>query len=166
MELIITLAVFFIFVTSVINIFASAIKYQRKIGLLADLLNGSSYATEYMSRAIRMAQKDLFGVCIAPKDNFLLISSNRIMFLNYNSECQEFYLDNGAIWASKQGIAQPLTASSINITDLEFAISGQSQLDDLQPKVTFAFSLETRENEPKQINLQSSVSQRQLDVPY
>lgn len=166
-ELLVTVTVFSIAITTSLSLLTSAIKEQRKALGSAYLLDTASYVTEYISRALRMAQKDLSGDCVGTaKGNFGGPDENHIKFLNYNGECQEFFLEGEAIKVRRLGVSQPLTPSNLTVANLEFAISGASQDDNLQPKVSFVLKLATKELEPKILNLQSTVSQRQLDVAY
>lgn len=167
-EILIAVSVFSIAVAAFMGLFTSAFKYQQKAQSAVELLNNISFVTEYMSKALRMAQKDMDGKCIDAKGNFLLLSDSHIKFLNYNGECQEFYLGSGdgQLWTRKLNASQQLTSSRINIESLKFYISGGSQNDQLQPKVTFVFKFKTKEIQPQSITTQTTVSQRQLDVPY
>lgn len=101
---------------------------------------------------------------------------DRIRFINYDNKCQEFFYENGQI-KTKISIDRgadlfqeplPLTSGHIQIESLQFIISGESQGDDLQPKVTVSIEARGREmvlGRPK-IQIQTSISQRILDVEY
>lgn len=168
-ELLVTITVFSIVITASLSLFASALKEQRKALSSAYLLNTASYVTDYISRALRMAQKDMAGSCIAAKHNFATLQEYQIKFLNSKGKCQEFFLEGGIIKVRKSeisGIPQNLTPANLQVENLKFKITGEGQDDLLQPKVTFIFKLKTKEPEPQTFNLQTTVSQRQLDVPY
>ncbi|MBZ9572787.1 prepilin-type N-terminal cleavage/methylation domain-containing protein [Patescibacteria group bacterium] len=165
-ELLVTITIFSIVITGFLGLFASAFKEQRKNLNLQYLLQNTSYISEYMSRALRMAKKDINGNCITPKDNFALLTQDHIKFLNYNEECQEFFLDGEVLKVRKLGITQPLTSSNLIVERLKFEISGETQEDTLQPKVIFSLKIKNKELEPQELNLQTTISQRDLDVRY
>jgi prepilin-type N-terminal cleavage/methylation domain-containing protein len=167
-ELLITIMVFSIVITGFLALFSSAFENQRKSLAQAHLLNSASYLTEYISRALRMAKKDLTGSCITLKYNYENPGgdSSKIRFLNYNDECQEFFLQNGVLKVKKSGVTLSLTPSNLTVESLKFEISGESQNDQLQPRVTFALKLKTSQQPSQIINLQTTISQRDLDVAY
>jgi len=162
-EILVAMVAFLIVITGALNLFSSAFKYQKQNIEQITLLNSASYVTEYMSRALRMAKKDLNATCIAQNHNFELVTSEHIKFLNDDNVCQEFYVENQVLKVSKGGVSQPLTPADISVQKLEFQIQGESQTDNFQPKVTFLISLKKGE---KELTFQTTVSQRDLDVEY
>ena len=95
------------------------------------------------------------------------------MFINANSQCQEFRLTAQRIeevfWQGGEISSQAfLTSNNPAITSLEFLLKGEGQDDDFQPRVTFAFKIEGQgakaESRPS-LQFQTSVSQRSVDVP-
>lgn len=175
-ELLITITIFSIVVTSFFGLFSSAFREQRKNLNLQYLLQNTSYLSEYMSRALRMAQKDLSGNCLSALANFENPDGNlsKIRFLNYEGKCQEFLLESETLKVRKStdesssnfGIPEPVTPQNIRIENLRFEISGESQLDTLQPKVTFSLNIKNKTLEPQTLNMQTTISQRELDVQY
>ncbi len=175
LELLITITVFSIVITSAIGLFGSALSNQKKLTAEADLLGGASYATEYISRALRMARKDMQGECIMQKDNFATFEQNsRIRFLNYENKCQEFLLDDERIITKKSydgdsanlGSGYLLTStSSLLVVNLNFIIKGNNQNDNLQPRVNFALDLRSNISDTI-LKVQTGVSQRELDFAY
>jgi len=165
-ELLITITVFSLITVTSLQLFSSAFKEQRKTLARTYLLSEASYATEYISRALRMAKKDLDGVCISAKHNFTLPSQDHVIFMNYNGECQEFFLENNLLKVKKFGVSQSLIPSNLFVENLKFEILGESQDDTLQPRVTFVLLLKTTEPELQELKLETTVSQRNLDVKY
>lgn len=178
-ELMVSLTVFAILLIAFMGLFASAINQYRRIMQKNMLLSAASYAAEYMDRAIRMARKDLTGDCLgagAAKDNFsnpLGLASLR--FLNSDNKCTEFYLEGGQIKVKKSNNNQSsgfpasgesITASNITVESLRFFIVGDGQANVLQPRVTIAFYLKDNNPDFQRMYLQTTVSQRELDVTY
>lgn len=164
-EILVTITIFSIIMTAFLGLFSSAFKNQQKNLSVIQLLNNTSYISEYMSRALRMAKKDLGAVCIGEKDNFEITAAG-IKFLNYQGECQEFFLENQTLKVSKDGIIHALTSASVEVENLNFEILGQTQIDFLQPRISFALTLKTIKTPVREIKLQTTVSQRDLDVLY
>ena len=202
-EMLVAVAIFSIIVAAISGLFISSIRTQGRILATQELLDQTSYALEYMGRAIRMAKKELNcgdddtqeycdpinpSQCLIDPDlppsyyygyNYQVSPSpigDRIRFINYDNKCQEFFYENGQIktkisdkrLAARFLAPLPLTSGHIQIESLQFIISGESQGDDLQPKVTVSIEARGREtvSERPKIQIQTSISQRTLDVEY
>jgi prepilin-type N-terminal cleavage/methylation domain-containing protein len=169
-ELLVSMTIFSIVMVSVINLFSAGIETQRKTLALQTLSNSTSYVIEYMSRSIRMAKKDLGGIYIDAGCNFKPSDSEEsyIRFLNYDGKQQEFKLDNEQIKEKKELASEPtaLTSDNFKVNKLVFRVSGGCQDDELQPKVTIVIEIQTKETKPQILNLQTTISQRDLDVKY
>lgn len=171
-EMIAAVGIFAITVGTISGLFISAVRAQRKSLATQELLDRTSYVIEYMGRTIRMAQKDIDGTCIIAKTNYENPGGDvsKIKFINYEGVCQDFFLDNNQIKEYKTGYATslPLTPPELKINSLKFYLSGQSQNDVLQPRVTIFLEIESGRipQSPPKIQVQTSVSQRALDVEY
>ncbi|MEK9153046.1 MAG: prepilin-type N-terminal cleavage/methylation domain-containing protein, partial [Patescibacteria group bacterium] len=60
-ELLVSISVFSIFITVDAQLLASALKYYQQGIEKTELLNHISYSLDFMSRSLRMAQKDING---------------------------------------------------------------------------------------------------------
>lgn len=165
-EILIAISIFSVVVTGAINLFSSLIKYQKNLLDKAYVLSTLSYTTEYMAKALRMAQKDIAGTCIGSGKNFVLTAGPNIKFLNSSNECQEFFLEGGAIKVRKLNISQNLTPANILIESLSFNLSGESQDDYFQPKISFVLKAKAVSSVAPSFIIQTTISQRMLDVFY
>ncbi|MCD6233214.1 prepilin-type N-terminal cleavage/methylation domain-containing protein [bacterium] len=176
-ELLVAMAVFSISASAIVGLFGSAVKIQMSVLERQSILDNISYSLEYMSRALRMAQKDLGGHCIAKGYNFQQLDGpSSVRFLNYDGDgkCEEFLLKDGQIMVrkssdnSKDNLSspEPLTSSRITVENLIFCLSGEEQGDELQPKVTIGAVLQSQKGKTQEIRVQTTVSQRNLDVQY
>ena len=169
-ELLISMTIFSIVMISAIGLFDAGIKNQRKALALQTLSDNTSYTIEYMSRTIRMAKKDLTGIYIMAGCNFENPGGNlsKIRFLNYHKELQEFILENGQIKEKKgsETVFTPLTSDNFQVNKLFFKLFGKCQTDELQPKVTIVIEIQTKEAKPQILKLETTISQRDLDVKY
>jgi prepilin-type N-terminal cleavage/methylation domain-containing protein len=172
-ELLTSLTVFVVVVTVASGIFISAIRAQRRALAYQELLDQTSYLMEYMSRAIRMAKKDFDGNCMGgdPNLNYKISSSGGIVFENYNGDCQEFYAQGGKLWELKAS-GSPVELTSDNLEVLTFNIGSDDswdQDDNLQPRITLFLHIKrvgTTPEEQPDIEIQTTISQRKLDVIY
>ena len=178
-EMLVAVTVFAITVGAISGIFISGIRTQRRVLATQELLDQTSYVLEYMGRALRMAKKDLTGNCLTTAGTKYNYESDlgRIRFLNYDNKCQEFYLAGNILMERKSDdgtptwiIDLPLTSSHLQVNSFKINLSGQAQppTDYLQPRVTIFLEILGRETglgRPK-IQIQTSVSQRDLDVQY
>ena len=168
-EILVVITTLAIFMTAVVSLFASAMTEQRKGMDRAYLLNQGSFVAEYVSRALRMAQKDVTGGCITAGANYEITrGGNGIKFLNYRTSdnCQEFYVEDKVLKVVKYGVIQNLTPSGLSVESLIFNISGEAQNDRFQPKVTFSWRFRSTGLMPQDLILQTTISQRELDVLY
>jgi len=165
-EIMIAISVFSIMIISLFGFFHSAFLSQEKSLNSIYLLDNASFLSEYMSRSIRMARKDINGDCIEAKANFYQSDDSHLKFLNYNGECQELFLQNGSLVLSKSGETQNLTPDDILVEDLVFHVKGGSQSDFIQPRVTFILAMKNKKGPIQSIKIQTTVSQRQLDIEY
>lgn len=177
-ELLVAISVFSIFITISSQLLAVALSEHQKASEKAELLNQISYALEYMNRSLRMAQKDTFGNCIFKNSNYENSGGNAsLRFLNYEGKCMEFYRDDElqVIMVKKSiddndkdnlGAPVALTSAGHSVDSLYFLLNGQSQGDSLQPSVSIAMKIKGRTSVAQEIQIQSTVSQRQLDVQY
>lgn len=166
LEILIAISIFAVVATGAVNLFSSLIKSQKRLLDKAYVLSTLSYSVEYMSKALRMAQKDIAGNCIGSGENFILTPGPNIKFLNSNGDCQEFFLEGDAIKVRKLSIVQNLTPANIIIESLNFSVLGGGQVDNLQPKITFTLKARALNSQEAPLLIQTTVSQRMLDFFY
>jgi len=170
-ELLVSVSVFAILIGGASGAFVSTIQAQRKSLAFQELLAQTSYLEEYMSRAIRMGKKDIAGTCITAKSNYDITRSDngiKFKFMNYKEECQEFYLSDSKLWENKNGDRE-LSSSQLNVEIFNIQVSGNSQTDSFQPRVTLFLKIKGAGLKPEQqpeIKIQTTISQRNLDVQY
>lgn len=167
-EILVSAFIFSLIFTVGIGILTSGIKFQKRAILNSQLLSQMSYVLEYMSRAIRMAKKDLTNQCaIGAKMNYgAALNGPGIRFKNYQNKCQEFYLEGNQLkeWREGQGYSS-LTSTDFEVTN--FGIEGQDSWDQddfLQPRVTLFFEVKPKGKEFPKLKLQTTISQRNIDI--
>jgi prepilin-type N-terminal cleavage/methylation domain-containing protein len=173
LEVIVALTVLTIALSSVSGSFISVIRSQKYAQERVLIINQLSYVVEYLSRALRMARKDdtVGGLDCLPglsKVNYALTRGGRgIKFQAYNQQCQEFYWDenNKKLKEVKNNVEADLTSNDLEIINFLIGPADSwDQNDEDQPRVTFL--IEARSVKLPQISLkiQTSISQRNLDV--
>jgi prepilin-type N-terminal cleavage/methylation domain-containing protein len=175
-EILVAVTIFSLLLSAASGIFISTLKAQKYNLGTQQLLNQTSYAMEYMSRAIRMAKKDIDGNCTGGANLNYSKTDSKIMFENYDGNCQEFsreWDDAAGVYRlkeTKEGSANYLTSSDLDL--LSFNIGPDDswdQNDDLQPRITIFLEIKGKGPKPEQepgIKIQTTVSQRNLDVQY
>lgn len=180
-EMLMAIAVFILVLGSASGLFVWTIQKQTRALLTQELLSQTSYLIEYMSRYIRMAKKDLTGTCLTTagaKNNYETNEArDRIRFLNYRDICQEFFLEGNQIKERKStdksaanfGAPLPLTSPRLQVVSFKLGPPDSwDQEDTDQPRVTISLNIKTRELQPTppEIKIQTTISQRELDVKY
>lgn len=160
-EILVAVAIFASVVTTASAIFVSALRAQRQSLAYQQLLDQTSYLMEYMSRAIRMAKKDMDGSCIAAKLNYAFVDQC-LKFKNYQGECQQFCLDGLRLKEIKAGVQSYLTSPDLRVNSFSVTLIGQTQDDNLQPLVSIFLDIGGKEQ--SKIRIQTSISQRDLDI--
>ncbi|MBI4101528.1 MAG: prepilin-type N-terminal cleavage/methylation domain-containing protein [Candidatus Nealsonbacteria bacterium] len=163
-EMLVAVAIFSLVAVASSEIFVFSIKGQRKYLASQEILDQASYFMEYASKAIRMAKKDVDGVCIGPKLNYQKTHGGQgIRFKNYQGICQEFYLEGGQLKEDKGGVVSSLTSGNLQVVSFNIGPEDAwDQEDTDQPKVTFF--LEIQGKEQAKIKIQTTVSQRNPDI--
>jgi prepilin-type N-terminal cleavage/methylation domain-containing protein len=172
-EILVAVAVFSIVVGIASGLFVSSIRTQRGSLAHQQLLDQTSYIMEYMGRAIRMAKKDMDGACTGGAKLNYAKTDSKIMFKNYEDECQEFFRewdDDSEVYRLKEkkaGDENYLTSPTLNVVSFEIADFGWTQFDSEQPRTTLFLNVEgvgTRPEETPTMKLQTTISQRNPDV--
>jgi len=168
-ELLVSVVIFLIIISMTSGFFVSALRSQRRILPTQELLDQVSYVLEYMGRALRMAKKDLTGSCITAGHNYGT-TPNGIKFIDYNNNCTEYYLDAGQLKKRIGANSWELTSSKIKVNQFRISLSGVAQppTDNLQPRATIFLEAlgRGREGEQPKIQIQTTISQRKLDIQY
>jgi prepilin-type N-terminal cleavage/methylation domain-containing protein len=166
-ELLVVISIFTIFISSVSGIFIFSLKTQRRVLAERELIDQTSYVLEYMGRALRMAKKDdeEEKKCLSEKRNYEVTPDHQsIKFRNYKDECQRFYLEDGQLKEERDGKIFSLTSEDLRITKIEFYLIGDEPNDNLQPRVTISLKIMKKDHPETEFTIQTTVSQRNLDV--
>lgn len=165
-ELLVAVAVFSIVVGIVANLFISGLGAQRSFLQSQMVIDQSSSLGEYMSRALRQAQKYVGtpeGCLSTIGLNYEVTHAGQgVKFVNTQGQCQGFYLD-GAVIKEVTAMENVITSNNLAVNDFRVAVAGESQNDDVQPRVTFFVELQAIGGGPRS-KIQTTVSQRKADI--
>jgi len=160
-EMVVAVAIFTLLVGTTSSIFLSSIKTQKQGLATQEILDQTSYLVEYMSRSLRMAKKDLAGTCTGTAKLNYVFEDQCLNFLNYKGACQQFCLESTRL---KDENGNYLTSTNLQISNFAVILSGATQppSDYLQPRVTISLNIVGQEQ--MSIKIQTTVSQRNLDI--
>jgi len=163
-EITVSVAIFAVVMLVVTQIFITSVRLQRAFLAKTETMNEASYLMEFVSRALRMAQKDTANTCGNGADaNYGQPDGvSSIAFMTFDGKCQEFYLSGTTLEDKKNGVTSPLTSPLLQVTKFSVAAAGWDQSDYLQPRVTIALQL--RDSVGSNFILQTTVSQRNPDI--
>lgn len=159
--MVVAVAIFTLLVGTASSVFLFSIKNQEQSLATQEILDQASYMMEYMSRSLRMAKKDITGACTGTAKLNYAFGSQCLKFLNYNEECQQFCLEGTRL---KDENGNYLTSANLQVSNFAVTLSGASQppADYSQPRVTISFNISGQEQTTAKI--QTTISQRNLDI--
>ena len=171
-EMLISVTIFTVVMGAGSGMFISALRAQQVAVANQNLVESTRFAIEYMSRQIRLAQRDTSGTCTLAPNTFYMTSGggSSLAFINSQSQCIIFSLSvTNDISVSIDGAFPVLITShtAVNIAGLTFIISGETRSDSLQPRVTIvieARSVGDPEGIETSTDIQTTVSTRAIDV--
>ncbi|MEK7503366.1 MAG: prepilin-type N-terminal cleavage/methylation domain-containing protein [Patescibacteria group bacterium] len=160
-EMMVAVAVFTLLVGASSGIFVSSLRGQKQSLALQEVLSQTSYLMEYMSKAVRMATKDIAGDCTGTAKLNYAFQNQCLKFKNYQGTCQQFCLAGARL---QDGDGNYLTSASSTVSAFNVTIVGaiQPPTDYLQPKVTIFLRVTGQEGSKTEI--QTTISQRNPDV--
>lgn len=178
-EIMVATSIFGIIVITAVGILNSAIRVQKRALATQELLDQTSYAIEYMGRSLRMARKDLGLGCLSQSGlNYEIPGAGggnegtSIRFINHlkDDDCQRIFFDptTNRIKQETSDGTFFLTSESLYVEEFRFVILGKAQppIDYIQPRVTMFLKIKPEEEGAPFMNIQTSVSQRNLDFQY
>ncbi|MCH8741436.1 prepilin-type N-terminal cleavage/methylation domain-containing protein [Patescibacteria group bacterium] len=171
-EMLVAVTVFTLIMGSAAGLFIAGIRSQAKALVFNKLIDETGFVMEKMSRALRMAKKDLSASCTqsCPGCNYAPLPSlgdSTISFINSQDECMAFYGGSfvGPLLYQDPGFNE-LISTDFEVTSVVFDLSGESQseIPNLQPRVTILLKIKNANAAKPEMTIQTTISQRNLDV--
>jgi len=158
LEFIIAMAIFIIVITLVLGLFGSSLKGQRKNIAMQDVQENARYLLSFISKEIRMSE--ISGIT----SNALELIRSDGEQISYVFNDNEGQLERTV--AGDPGASGCISSSDVFITGSFYAL-GVGDSDDQQVRVTIIMTVEklgTKTEERAKINVQTTLSQRNLDI--
>ncbi len=155
-EMLVTVSVFTVLMTIIGSIFTQTLDLQRIAFNLQTLEENSRFSLEVMAREIR------FGKLTGPST--ACPGSDSLSLVHPVNGDIAYNLVDGRVVRNVNGIDAILTSTKVDVTSLNFCVTGAESGDGKQPMVTILMSMETGIKNPQRINLQTTITTRLLDV--
>lgn len=149
-ELLVAATVFSLVVVTVVGLFTTAIRSQRKSMVIQNVQDNGRYLIGFMAKEIRMSELNASDGETTTL-NIIHPTSGSVIYVFTGTQI----LRNG----------EPINSDEVNVQG-KFYIDGKTSGDDEQPRVTLIMKVETtgeKAEERTEINLQTTLSQRKLD---
>ena len=171
LETTVAMGIFTVVISVTIGAFLVAIKAQRVVLTEKAMSENINFALEFMSRQMRVAKRDTAGVCI-PINSTFNTQGSQISFINSSLDCISFFLSFGALvyenTTTPSGEIALTDNTIVKIDSLSFLVQGEQNSDPEQPRVTMVISAsgagKSAESQGVQLNIQTTVSTRELDI--
>lgn len=153
LELLVAMAIFSIVITIVVSLFMTALKGYRKNLALQNIQDNARFLLDFIAKELRMAT----------------INSGTSSSLNItrsDGTAVTYSFGGGNLTRTTSETSGPINSEKI-IVNGSFYVSGITGGDELQPKVTIALKIEDQGTKPQEraaINIQVTLSQRDLDI--
>lgn len=154
-ELIVGMALFVLVISIILNLFTTALRAQRKIIAQQNAQDNARFLLGFIAKEIRMSEIDS-------------VSSNILNITRHDGESVTYVFNNAE---KKIERTDSSTSGSINSDEVlvtgSFYDLGVGVGDSQQPRVTIAIKIETnsvKSEERAEINIQTTLSQRNLDL--
>lgn len=178
-ELLIATGILALIVFALATIGASVMQAQSKANALQNLQDDLRFALEVAGKEIRLARVAKAGGndsnCIATAGDSFIFTATSLRFINDRNECVRYQYDSGnqtfcrdvdknlADGVSFPGSCTPIVSNQTQINSLQFVVTGQDQ-PNKQPRITLSLEAQNRQLESAGLELQVTLTQRELDV--
>lgn len=183
-EVLVSMSLFTMVATTAVGVLLVMMDANRKSQSIESAMSNLSFALDSMTRDIRTGTFYHCGQAAGwlsdgatPNYNDCTVSSNSLSFIEAGSSlttsCTNhrvaFRLNNGVIERSLCGsnvIWDPITSASVNITDLEFVVTGSTPGDSVPPLVSIYLAGDVTgiRSTGADFNIQTTVTQQLLDI--
>jgi prepilin-type N-terminal cleavage/methylation domain-containing protein len=180
-EAVVASALFAITVSSILGVYLSTIKLNRRTDVIRTASENARFITEYLSREIKNGQMDYNGPVRGPCTAIPAASANSLSIINVDGDHICFFLgdDSGSItsagrnlWAEKNNLpAYKINSGNVQVLNLIFysspAFNPYTSGSTVQPRVTFTANIRSTSGNQDNviIPIESSVTIPAYDVP-
>lgn len=171
-EAIVAAALFAVTVSSIVGVYLSTLKVNRRTDVIRSAAENARYLTEYMTKEIRNGQIDYFGPAISPCTTNQVSPSNSLEIINTDGDKICFYLgDNSGLlsasgknlWMAKNNLqAVKLNSSNVYVNNLNFYVSPTfnpyNSGSTIQPRVTIVGSVQAVSGSQDQSTMYNNIT--------
>lgn len=161
----VSLALFSVVMLVAIGTLLTLVDANRKAQAISSVTNNLHFAMDTMARALSTGFDFYCGSGSGTVQDCSL-GGSRVEFTDDDGVDVVYYLSAGSIWRTKGGVTQRLTADEVEITSMQFIVTGTTRGNGIQPTATIAIQA-TAGADPgtnTSYNLQTTVTQRLLDL--
>lgn len=158
-ELIVSFSVFVVLITLTTGTFIQALKTQRVVSGLSASLNDVSFVTEQMAREIRTGTN--FGNADSEQKSLRFINANKEQIIYRFKEVGK-RIERCRLPAGAPEECNDLTSPEVKINRLNFILQG-NRPGEGAPRITIITSVTDPEGIGINVNLQTTVSARNID---
>ena len=151
-ELIVAIAIFSIVITIVVSLFMTALKGYRKNLALQNVQDNARFIVDFIAKELRMATINSG-------------TSNSLNITRSDGTAVTYLLSSNNLTRTAGGTSGPINSDEVTVNG-NFYVSGIGG-DSFQPKVTIGLKVENKGTRPEEkavINIQTTLSQRNLDI--
>ena len=162
MEILVAMSIFLTVVTIASAYFVSAVVAQRQVLVVRPMADEVSFLAEYISRALRPAQKSA-GTCDVPAESYYELTHGGagVKFIDRDGRCREIFAEDGFLRETIDGATANLTSSSISVAAAAFEVLDAESGTIRHPRVTVSLAFEaTSGASVYTLQWQTTISQR------
>lgn len=167
-EMLVASAMLIIAMIAITAAFTSMVRTQRHALDAQHLLDQGGYAMEYMSKALRMAKKEIRDTspCLTYTRNYqAYLGGVKFISLDESPRCRAFFVESGILMDREEGRSPenlPLTSSSVEVVDFSATIEDG---EGIQPRVKMILKIRPAGSDFPELELETTISQRDLNIP-
>jgi type II secretory pathway pseudopilin PulG len=180
-EAVVASALFAFTVSSILGVYLSTIKINRRTDVIRTASENARFITEYLSREIKNGQMDYNGPVTSPCTAIPAASSNSLAIINIDGDQICFYLGDDLanissagrnLWVEKNNLpAYKINSGNVQVLNLIFysnpAFNPYTSGSTIQPRVTFTANIKSTSGTQDNIviPIENSVTIPAYDVP-
>lgn len=165
MEMIVAAGIFSVVITIALAGFINILDMQKRADAIRTAYDNVDFIMEIMSREIRTGTEYCKNGCSLLSDfNFTNANKDKTITYKLNGNKIEIAVTSSSFPPTPSDF-DLFNPPNVEINNLKFYVTGDSQGDQIQPMVTIIIQAEVvlRQGDKVQLNLQTTVTQREID---
>ena len=152
-ELLVAIAIFIIVISVIFSLFLSALKGQRRAIASQNVQDNARFLLEFIAKELRTSDIDI-------------VTSSGLDIINQEGISVFYRFEGGDIKRAENNLnnLEPINSEEVTVTG-RFNVEGLGSSDTYQPRITIAMKVETTIPDNAEINIQTTLSPRNLEIP-